>query len=270
MCPPEADPPPARPVLLVATPCFGGLVHHGYMLSVCALMDRAAGEGFALDLALMAGDALITRSRSALVARFLDHARATHLLFVDADIAFEPSQVIRMLRFDRDFVAGMYPIKSIDWAAVPRRVVAGETLPAAGLTYVGTPLEGADARLVDGFAAARYAGTGLMLLKRSVLERMVAAHPELRFRSVHTLAGALPPSDNLCALFDPVIEPGTGAYLSEDYAFCRRWRALGGDIWLDLRSKVTHVGADQFQGDAAGRFAALLGAAGASGRPPEP
>ena len=257
---------PAR--LLVATPCFGGLVHHGYMLSVCALMDRAAGEGFAVDLALMAGDALITRSRAVLVARFLDHPLATHLLFVDADIAFEPAQVVRMLRFDRDFVAGLYPIKSIDWAALPRRVVAGEALPGAGLTYVGTPLEGAEARVVEGFAAARYAGTGLQLLKRGVLERMVAAHPELRFRSLHTLADAQPRSDNLCALFDPVIDADTGEYLSEDYAFCRRWRALGGDIWLDLRSKVTHVGADQFRGDAAPRFAALL--AGAPDRPVEP
>ncbi len=269
MCPPAMDPPipsPAR--LLVATPCFGGLVHHGYMLSICALMDRAASEGFAVDLALMAGDALITRSRSVLVARLLDHARATHLLFVDADIAFEPSQVIRMLRFDRDFVAGLYPVKSIDWAAVPRRVVGGETLPSAGLTYVGTPLEGANARVVDGFAAARYAGTGLQLIKRAVLERMVAAHPELRFRSVHTLAGALPPSDNLCALFDPEIDPETGAYLSEDYAFCRRWRALGGDIWLDLRSRITHVGTDRFEGDAATRFATLL--AGSSTPADEP
>ncbi len=247
---------PAR--LLVATPCFGGLVHHGYMLSVCALMDRAAGEGFTVDLALMAGDALITRSRSVLVARFLDHPLATHLLFVDADIAFEPDQVIRMLRFDRDVVAGLYPIKSVDWAAVPRRVVGGETLRSAGLTYVGTPLEGADARVVDGFATARYAGTGLQLLKRSVLERMVAAHPELRFRSLHTLPDAQPGSANLCALFDPEIDRDTGAYLSEDYAFCRRWRALGGDIWLDLRSRITHVGADRFQGDASTRFATLL------------
>ena len=261
MSPPSTDVPSPTPVLLVATPCFGGFVHHGYMLSICALMDRAAGEGFAVDLALMAGDALITRSRSVLVARFLDHARATHLLFVDADIAFEPSQVIRMLRFDGEFVAGLYPIKSVDWAAVPRRVVAGEALPCAGLTYVGTPLEGADACVVDGFAKARYAGTGLQLLKRSVLQRMAAAHPELRFRSVHTLAGAQPRSENLYALFDPEIDGETGEYLSEDYAFCRRWRALGGDIWLDLRSKITHVGADQFRGDAATRFSAMIGEA---------
>ena len=227
------------------------------MLSIIKLMEGAAGANVAVDLAVMAGDALITRSRSVLVARFLDQPDMTHLLFVDADIVFEPEQVMRMLRFDRDFVAALYPIKSVDWAAVPRRVVAGEALASAGLTYVGTPLEASEARVEDGFAKARYAGTGLQLIKREVLARLVAAHPELRFRSVHTLAGAVPPSDNLYALFDPLIDADTGEYLSEDYAFCRRWRALGGDIWLDLRSKVTHVGADQFRGDASVRFRTL-------------
>ncbi len=246
-----------QPLILVATPCFGGLVHHAYMLSICKLMDRAAGEGFRVELALMAGDALITRSRSVLVATFLDRIEATHLLFVDADIAFEPDQVIRMLRADRDFVAALYPIKSVDWAALPRRVVDGENLASAGLTYVGTPLEGPEACLDDGFAKARYAGTGLQLIKREVLSRLAAAHPELRFRSVHALAGAIPRSEHLYALFDPSIDAETGEYLSEDYAFCRRWRALGGDIWLDLRSKVTHIGAEHFKGDAATRFRAL-------------
>ena len=227
------------------------------MLSIIKLIDGAAGANVTVDLAVMAGDALITRSRSVLVARFLDQREMTHLLFVDADIVFEPEQVMRMLRFDRDFVAALYPIKSVDWAAVPRRVVDGEALASAGLTYVGTPLEAAEACVEDGFAKGRYAGTGLQLIKREVVARLVAAHPELRFRSVHTLAGAVPPSDNLYALFDPVIDADTGEYLSEDYAFCRRWRALGGDIWLDLRSKVTHVGADQFQGDATVRFRAL-------------
>ena len=251
------DPSGRQPLILVATPCFGGLVHHGYMLSICKLMDRAADEGFSIELAIMAGDALITRARSVLVARFLDQSEATHLLFVDADVAFEPEQVTRMLRFDRDFVAALYPIKSVDWAAVPRRVVDGETLASAGLTYVGSPLEPSQACVEDGFAKARYAGTGLQLLRREVLDRLVAAHPELRFKSVHTLAGAIPQSENLYALFDPHIDADTGEYLSEDYAFCRRWRALGGDIWLDLRSKVTHIGTDHFTGDAAVRFRAL-------------
>ncbi len=243
----------ASPLVMLATPCFGGLVHHGYMLSVCKLLRAAP---FRLELALLAGDALVTRSRAVLAARFLDHPQATHLLFVDADISFEPEQVLRLLRFDRDFAAAFYPLKSVDWDSLPRRAVAGEGLRSAGLSYVGTLCDEAERQAVDDFATAVYAGTGFQLIKRRVFERLLAAHPELRFRAVHARAGRLPASDNLCAVFDPLIDPATGAYLSEDYSFCRRWRALGGEIWLDLRSRLIHTGADDFAGDAAARIAA--------------
>ncbi len=242
-----------RPTILVATPCFGGLVHQRYMLSVIKLMEAAPAAGVAIELELLDGDALITRARAVLAARFLDRLAATHLLFVDADIAFEPEQVMRLLSADKDFVAAFYPLKAVDWAAVPRRVVAGESLASAALSYVGT-LEEVGRRTEGDFATAVYAGTGFQLIRRRVFERMITAHPELRFTSVHARAGSLPPSANLYALFDPIIDPETGAYLSEDYSFCRRWRALGEEIWLDLRSRLTHVGPDAFAGDAATRF----------------
>ena len=242
------------PFIVLATPCFGGLVHQGYMLSVCALQREAATGAFRLHLELLGGDALITRSRAVLVSRFLDTPGATHLLFVDADITFEPEQVLRLLRADKDVAAAFYPLKAIDWDAIPRRAVAGEPLRSAGLSYVGTLLDPPD-RVTEGdFATAKYAGTGFQLIRRQVFEQLIAAHPELRFGTVHAQAGGVPPSANLYALFDCLIDPETGAYLSEDYAFCRRWRALGGEIWLDLRSKLTHVGADQFRGDAGARF----------------
>ena len=80
----------SKPFIVVATPCFGGLVNQGYMLSILKLMQAAAGGEFELDVVLLGGDSLITRSRSVLVSRFLDNPRATHLMFVDADIGFEP------------------------------------------------------------------------------------------------------------------------------------------------------------------------------------
>jgi hypothetical protein len=224
------------------------------MLSVCQLLRDAQNGSFTLDLMLLANDALIPRARSTLVAAFMDQPQATHLLFVDADIAFTPDQFHRMLRFDKDFVAGLYPLKTIDWEAVPARVVGGEKLDGAGLSYVGTLLDPTMRKVEDGFATAQYAGTGFQLIKRKVFERLIAAHPELRFQSIHALAREAPKSQNLYALFDCLIDPESGVYLSEDYAFCQRWRALGGDIWLDLQSKLTHVGPDHFRGDSSLRY----------------
>jgi hypothetical protein len=245
----------SKPFVVVATPCFGGLVNQSYMLSILKLLQQATSGEFDLDVVLLGGDSLITRSRSVLVSRFLDNPRATHLMFIDADIAFEPEQFLRLLRLGKDFAAGAYPLKQIDWRALPRRAVTGEPLAAAGLSYVGQICEDEELRSEGGFATARYAGTGFQLIRRRVFERMIGAHPELKFRAVHTLTNETPNSDNLYALFECAIDPRTGAYLSEDYAFCERWRALGGEIWLDLQSKLTHAGMSYYDGDCSGRFA---------------
>lgn len=248
----------SKPLIVVGTPCFGGLVGQAYTLSLLELLREAYKGAFDLDVVLLGGDALITRARSTVVARFLDTPGATHLLFVDADITFAPAQVLRLLAADRDFCAAFYPLKQIDWSAVPGRVVAGEALEAAGLSYVGSLCEKPDLRVEQNFATARYAGTGFQLIKRGVFERMIAAYPDTHFTKVDTPADRMPASDNLYALFDPVIDADTGCYLSEDYAFCRRWRAIGGEIWLDLESRLGHAGMQNFAGDTSGRFKTLL------------
>jgi hypothetical protein len=51
------------------------------------------------------------------------------------------------------------------------------------------------------------------------------------------------------ALFDCEIDPETKAYCNDDYGFCRRWRALGGEIWVDLTSRLEPVGQLTFHGD---------------------
>ncbi len=244
-----------KPLVVVGTPCFGGLVAQDYAMSLLNLADEGRKQGFGVAVLMLGNDALITRGRASIVARFLDNPVATHLLFVDADIAFPAEQVTRMLRFDKDFVGGLYPAKVIDWQGLAQRFhPQGENLTEAGLVYVGDLCREGERRTEDGFATATYAGTGFQLIRRNVFERMIAAYPETRFSNVHAFPPQAP-SDNLYALFDCMIEPGTGAYLSEDFAFCLRWRRLGGEIWLDLRSRLVHHGAYSYRGNAAARFA---------------
>ncbi|MDX7952781.1 hypothetical protein P7D22_16560 [Lichenihabitans sp. Uapishka_5] len=246
-----------RPHIVIATPCFGGQVAHTFMLSVMRLQRHLEARGFGSDVLLLGGDSLISRARSVLVAHFLANPAATHLLFIDADIGFDVDQFTRLHEADRDFAAAFYPLKNTDWAQLPARAVAGEPLERAGLSYVGHLCTGAALQVEDGFATAEYAGTGFQLIHRRVFDRMVAAYPETKFRAVHASTNEQPPSDTLYALFDSLIDPATGTYLSEDYAFCRRWRALGGTIWLDLDSRLSHTGPATFVGDTGQRFARL-------------
>jgi len=180
--------PTFQPSIFLATPCFGGMVSHNYMLSVIRLMSYAKSTGFDVSLSLVGYDALISRARSTLVAAFLDHPAATHLLFVDADISFEPQQVERLLRFDKDFTGALYPLKSIDWDLIPQRCVErGESPRQAALSYVGT-FEPKDERRQEGdFVTAIYAGGGFQLIRRAALQKMIAAYPEAHFTRVHIL-----------------------------------------------------------------------------------
>jgi hypothetical protein len=94
-----------------------------------------------------------------------------------------------------------------------------------------------------------YAGTGFMMIKRAALERMIAAHPETKYKVAQTYPKPERPSQNLYNLFDCMIDPETGEYLSEDFTFCRRWRELGQKLWLDTQSALVHVGSSEFRGE---------------------
>ena len=240
--------------IVIATPCFGGLVTQGYMLSTTNLLMLGMQMGFEVSVDLLGYDSLITRSRNTLVAQFMDRPTATHLMFVDADITFQPAQMLRMVAFGQDVVAGMYPLKVRDWSEqAVGRVRGGESLETAPLRYVGLPCEGNDRIVQHGFVAGQYAGTGFMLIRRAALARMMRAYPELAFSAAHD-RGEQQASTHRYALFDCMIEPETRHYLSEDYTFCRRWRDIGGEIWLDTQGSLVHTGAHDFIGNPAPRF----------------
>lgn len=245
------------PHLFLATPCFGGLVTQGYMQSVIALMRHAPASGFDLTLGMLGHDAMISRGRNTLVGHFMRARQATHLLFIDADIVFMPEQVSRLLGFGKDIVAGMYPLKALQWDPSARaRLAAGEAAETAAMQYVGEPCHGAALQRENGFVTAEYAGTGFMLVQRHVIERLIAAYPETRYSAAHILATQTSPEGPNYALFDGMIDPETDLYLSEDYTFCRRWRQLGGSLWLDTQARLTHAGTHDFHGDPALRYAA--------------
>src|ERR1700685_2577548 len=124
--------------LVVATPCFGGQISVLYAASLFKLQTLLrAYSDVNLKLIFKDGDALITRARSSLISQFLDDPSATHLLFIDADIGFEPDQVLRLIECGAEMCAAIYPIKRIDWDKVRNKIGTGCANPAAAaLKYV--------------------------------------------------------------------------------------------------------------------------------------
>jgi hypothetical protein len=216
--------------IALGTAAFGGQVTQLYGESVLKLQEACLDRGIEFHYMVQSGDALVQRARQQLTARFLEMPSATHLLMVDADIGFEPEQVFRLLEFDQDFTAAAYPRKKRDV-----------------LSYEVEPLEPRQER--DGFFRASFVGVGFLLLKRQALLRMMEAYPELRYSAGFIAADPLAQSSNRSALFNCWLDPATKTYLAEDVSFCRRWTQIDGEIWVDAKSRLSHVGSHVFQGN---------------------
>jgi hypothetical protein len=102
-----------------------------------------------------------------------------------------------------------------------------------------------------GFIEVEEAPTGFMCIKRDVIYRMMEHYPQLNYRPYGAPLDYRndPVARRHWLFFDCMVDPDSGFYLSEDYAFCRRWRDMGGKVWADAQSKLKHLGQHQFGGD---------------------
>jgi hypothetical protein len=231
--------PPAASILL-ATPCYGGMANILFFNAILKLQRACDARGVGLEILLAGGDALITRARSRIATDFLETSH-THLMFVDADIAFEPDHLFRLLESGKPIVGGVYPFKKVHWEKIPDAVRRGaRDLQAAALGYVVRFLPNPDqtVELENGFGPVAYVGAGFMLIAREVLQTLAAAHPELHC-TIADLNAAPKPT---IMFFEEMIDPRTHDHLSEDYAFCQRWRDCGGEIWADFQTRLSHTG----------------------------
>lgn len=244
---------------LVATPCYGGMLCLNYALGVLQLQRASVEIGLPIDFHLRRGDSLVTRCRNDCVAFFLANPHFTHLFFIDSDIGFTPEAAFRLLLADRDVAAGVYPLKRDDWP--PGGVPQGTTRTRFEALYqrytVNTGKQGAAsvelAIDADGFMEVREAPTGFMCIKRGVFDRLIAAYPDMKYVPDWP-KGTYPEGGVHYRFFDVMVDPESRRYLSEDYGFCRIWEKIGGKVYVDASSNLSHQGERIYTGD----FAATL------------
>lgn len=209
------------------TPCYGGNIMEPCFGSYMRFSMLAMKYGINFSVDTMVNESLITRGRNNLVAKFLANEKATHLMWIDADIKFDPEAVLRMALYNAGVVCGLYPMKGL-----PIRYVLN-SMP--GGRKVGPLLE------------VSTSGTGFMLIKREVITQLIDKMPELKYKDSLNLGAQYEP--HMYALFDTMIDEN-GHYLSEDWTFCKRVREkLNIPIWVDTDIKLDHTGTYTFQGD---------------------
>ena len=195
---------------------------------------------------------LVTQGRNLCVAETLSHPdNYTHLLFIDSDIDFDFGTIETMLKADKDVIACPYPMKSLDWEKIFQQKDKAKTiddLKKPGYTFP-IKLENQDFIPSDnGIVEATHAPTGCMLIKRTVLEKMIKHYPELEIFQPTNINGKEVKKQNFYNFFDTLHDTKTKQYFGEDFGFCQRWRDMGGKVYLYIMDYITHVGEHQFCG----------------------
>jgi hypothetical protein len=207
----------------IAMPCYGGMLTESTFMSFIKWANTARQLGIDWTLETMVNESLISRARNTLTAKFLDMPEATHLFFVDADIGWEPWHLLVLLNRDVDVIGGLYPMK---------------TMP---IKWVVNGFDGAEEG-PDGLQEVSKAGTGFLLMKKHVFEKM-NGHPAVK--QYKNDIGLDPKYDkHLKTYFDTAVRQNR--YYSEDWTFCENWRDLGGRIWVDKRVLLRHSGSYVF------------------------
>jgi hypothetical protein len=197
---------------------------------------------------------------------FLKTPGATHLMFIDADVAFDGADVVRMLdkqlKHGFDLVAGLYPKKSIFWEGVAdaaRQGADARTIESAGAKFpFNLKSPNADQEAIDGCVEVLDAPTGFMLIPKSTLEKVILTQPNDWYQS-DSESDYGEPVYNLFETLDVRTEhPGQYIQgrrkLSEDYAFCRKAQHCGLRIFVDTTIELKHWGTHRY----AGRVADLV------------
>ena len=231
--------------LFLSTPCYGGLCLEKYMKSIVNLQMLLMREGVQLMLDTTENESLVHRARNVSIGRFMQKTDADYFMFIDADVEFDAQSVLRLLKSGHEVSVAVYPKKVVMWDQAREAVENGDERNMALLSSSLVANIGATKRsVVNGFVEVLDGPTGFMMISREALTKMHEHYPELNCKNDHQNRDF----DEYCALFDCMIDPESKRYLSEDYAFCRRWQQMGGKIYADCNTTLGHVGNLPFSG----------------------
>ena len=231
--------------LFLATPCYGGLCLEKFMTSVIKLQIELIKEGIQLMIDTTENESLVHRARNVAVGRFMQKTDADLFMFIDADVDFNADSVVRLVRSGHDVSVAIYPKKVVMWDQAKTAIEQGDDRNMAMLSSSLVANIGAHRRSVEnGFVEVLDGPTGFMVITRKAFEKMHEHFTDLNCKNDHQNRDF----DEYHAAFDCMIDPESRRYLSEDYAFCRRWQQVGGKIYADVHTTLGHVGNLPFSG----------------------
>lgn len=208
-------------------PCFGNIIKTPTFLTTHAIMQELHSKGVATGISALSFPDIAELRNMVLTIFYDTMPNATHLLFIDADMSFDPKLVTDCLLFDEPLVGAIYPQRKVPLSWAGSGTGQPQTVRRAGFMQV----EGV--------------GFGCTLIRRDLVTKMLEKMPDLVDTRLHlhpagdTLrqAGA----NRMIRAFEKMDIPDRGL-ISEDLSFCIRWRQCGGEVWANINYKMSHVG----------------------------
>jgi len=221
--------------LFIATPAFGHQVTTNYANSLLKFVSTSHPRlAVSSAVHLQSGMALVTQARNNCVAYFLN-SDCTHFLFIDADIGFEPDAIYRLIEKDVPLCLTPYPVKGYG---------ANNQLQF----IVHFPDKDNVRIQKDGFAEIVAGPTGFMMIKREVFEKLAEKYPERKTINKQLVGNKVETMEKGWYTFFETAQDPENGYLGEDIAFCRLWTNIGGKIYADTQTPLTHFGSHAFHG----------------------
>lgn len=210
-----------KQVLYVAVPMYGGQCYGSFAKSMQDLVTLCKEEDIQLKIYYLFNESLITRARNYCVDEFMrsgdhDGVWATHMMFIDSDISFNPRDVLGMLSMmtpdsPYDVLCGPYPKKCISWEKIKTAVDKGVANKDPNLLerfvgdFVFNP-KGSGVFKVTEPQEVLEGGTGFMMIKKKVFEDFKEHFPHHAYRPDHIRAAAFDGSRQIMMYFQAEID----------------------------------------------------------------
>jgi hypothetical protein len=234
--------------LFIATPMYGGIAKNPYTISLQNLIVKLSQAGHRIATTTVGNESLITRARNTLAHKFMQ-SDCDALLFIDADHGWDSDDVLKMIESGKDFIGAIYPMKGINWEHIRVAAIIGKTaeeLEAYSGHFAINLLPDKDQTFnVNEPFKVKDIGTGMLFITRTVFEQLEPHCKKYKNNNVGNTGIGF--GDMVTEYFTTFIDEGE-VLLSEDYAFCRMWQRIGGDVWSAPWVKITHSGDYNFSG----------------------
>jgi glycosyltransferase involved in cell wall biosynthesis len=233
-----------KPSVYVGMPCYGA-IQRETVVSLLRLFDQFRATGVKAQFHTIQSP-LVTHARNMVTCGFL-HSKLDYLLFVDADVEFEPEAVYRMLIAKKDVVCTPYRLKTVEDPTKSKYSITFKDKKQV------TVLPGDLIEIELGPA-------GLMLIDRRVFLKLMLSHPELKIKfpesnrkpmNEEILGGVTsddPVKDYMFNFWDTTFSLKSGEWKGEDLAFCDLVRRTGFRIYANVVSTTGHYGTYGWKG----------------------